>query len=216
LYLEHTLVVTGGVTPTPMFVHEIESRNAPFPVVLENFAEKKKISIPASEWDVDLWQPELGMFSFRRTCVELRRLPLRQNKKGICPATVQLRNLFTPMLHTINGMAPSGYRLPGNIRSAYLTDEGCRGIFHTLTTERRFFPLGEAVHRILQQKVFARALSKEFACTVGITPDYPVCLWRGDVLVGGINENLSICVKNHSFFPEVFDQFGSETEVTAT
>ncbi len=213
MYLEHTLVITNLVTPIPTFVYELNQKTGL--VILHDWGNKKTHTIPVSEWDVSLWQPDTGMYSFRRTTLELLRNSMRQNKKGVCPHTFFTRNLFNPILKGVGRLVEFN-QYPPFIRKGFIIDDGCRGLLDTIQTSQRFFKLLDAAQKILKRKVFARALSHNFALTSSISPKYICTLWHGDLDVAGVTDNLSIQVTRHPFFQEVFDQFHTETEVTAT
>lgn len=223
LYLEHTLVTTLVTIPQPNgeppiiepilgFVHEL--RPATGFVIIQEFTHNAKFMIPINEWDVSLFYPEIGMYSYRKTVVELSKNPMRQNKKGICPHTYCARNLFMPVIHSAHN-STRGANLPRSVVTGFCLDDGTRGLFNVITSEHRFFPLQESIKKILERRVFGKALSKDFAITAGHNSKFPLTLWRYDLPVAGLSGPDRMIVTLPAFFQEVFDQFGNQTEVTA-
>jgi len=222
LYLEGTLVLSNNLDGTKtVFEHgislvkHIDSENA---WICNPIASDRPIGIPLTKWDMLPIHPEVGYYSIHRTCAFLSNRTLRQNRKSVCTNTTCLTNLFRLVEASLVCMVQEKLNrpFPDSLKQSYMLPSNIESIYRILLAPQRYFALQHAIQRIVEEKTFARALSKTFACSMGIRTGHPITLWFNLIPVGYIEHSSRIIVTEPMFFQEVYDQFAPITEVVST
>jgi hypothetical protein len=161
-----------------------------------------KVALTEDKVLFELWFPVEGWCNHRKGAVHISRIPLRQNKKGICSGTMESFGLTS----AVRGLLGFKHVIP-SFWSAYAFEGSVADWTILLSRNDRFWSLSHGLSKMDNDpNVFGFALSPQFAVSLGVASSLR-SIWFKDIPSGQIINEGRIAVTEPLLRQEYIDYF---------
>jgi hypothetical protein len=198
LYFSGTLVrctTPDDTTPTWRWWGSIGDNSV---VEIHDFKSRGAKIFHTSDLRISSYFPASGLRNFRSSVVCINRKTKRQNNKGVSSSTMNIWNFYDAFA----GQLPSGATkgLPNRANSNDIKD------WNQILNHSEYIDFDAGISALFKEEAIARAFSRDFFASLGITGDSPE-LWFRTFIIGSVESSSKIRVRVPSFYQEAHDFF---------